>query len=199
METLPHISSGTAHITITNNDNSIVVVQGSNKMISSKIIDKNEALIKKANYVLIQNEIPVETTHYIIEFCYRNDIKVIYNPAPFLRIDESYLKKRTYVTPNEIECSGLLVGEVEDALEKYPQKLIVTCGEKGVLYQNGEKIINVPAFKSKAVDTTGAGDTFNGVLAAFLNGRLNLEDAIKAASISIRKFGAQTGMPTKNE
>src|SRR5690606_1722921 len=89
---------------------------------------------------------------------------IILDPAPAIQLSEELLDKVTYLTPNEYEFSIVMnnVTSMPVALERYPNKLIVTCGSKGVMFHNGTEIVNVPARTVKAVDTTGAGDTFAG-------------------------------------
>lgn len=203
METFQGASSGTAHITIYDNDNSIIVVPGTNGMITPSVIKSKKDSILKAEFVIIQNEIPVDTTKYIIDFCYENQIKLIYNPAPFIEMEIAYLEKCYMITPNEIESRQLFGEETDTVIRRYPNKLIVTLGEKGAVYFDGEKTVHVPAVETEPVDTTGAGDTFNGALAAFLNKGYTLKEAVeagnRASSIAIKKIGAQTGIPTLEE
>ena len=92
----------------------------------------------------------------------------------------------------------------EELVKKYPEKLLITMGEKGVLVQlNDGETLTVPARKTKVVDTTGAGDTLNGAFAMQIAGGASVKDALQfanvAASLSIEKFGAQGGMPTYEE
>ncbi|MFD2831540.1 ribokinase [Corticicoccus populi] len=203
METFADSNSGTAHITIYDNDNSIIVVPGTNGMVTPTMINNKTDVILNADYVVIQNEIPLDTTKYIIDFCFENQVKLIYNPAPFVEIEIEYLEKCYMITPNEIESRELFKEDIETVIRKYPNKLIVTLGEKGAVYFDGEKEVRVPAVLTNPVDTTGAGDTFNGALAAFLNKGYSLRTAVeagnKASSIAIKKIGAQTGIPTLEE
>ncbi|MFA7744577.1 ribokinase [Salinicoccus roseus] len=203
METFTGVPSGTAHINIYDNDNSIVVVPGTNGLLTPEVLKKHLKAIGEAEYVLVQNEIPVESIEYVINHCDQNGVKVIYNPAPYIDIDVSTLEKCHLVTPNEIECMSLFNMEPSKAVAKYPNKLIVTMGDKGCLYHNGQQELIIPSFKAEPLDTTGAGDTFNGALAAFLTQGKELETAILdanlAASLSIRKMGAQGGIPTLEE
>lgn len=203
METFAGVSSGTAHITIYENDNSIIMVPGTNSMVTPGVIEKKRDTILAAQYVVIQNEIPVETIKYIIDFCYENDVKLIYDPAPFIDIGVEYVKKCYMVTPNEIESNQLFGNDLHTVILQHPNQLIVTLGEKGAVYFDGEKEVHVPAAPTESVDTTGAGDTFNGALAAFLSKGYSLEEAVRAgnlaSSIAIQKVGAQTGIPTLEE
>ena len=116
------------------------------------------------------------------------------------------IDKVTYVTPNEHEAVLIFGDELEtdDLLKKYPEKLVITQGSKGVstCLANGE-VLTVPARKAEVVDTTGAGDTLNGAFSVKITEGENMETALRfantAASLSTEKFGAQTGMPTAQE
>ena len=106
-----------------------------------------------------------------------------------------------YITPNEHEAEILFQGmSPAEALRKYPNKLFITEGSKGVRYFDGAEEILVPTYKVEAVDTTGAGDTFNAAPVALAEGK-PLQESIRfanrAASLSVTKFGAQGGMPTR--
>lgn len=201
---IDNVPSGVANIVIAENDNSIIVVPGANYSITKEIIDKNIDVIKSSQIIILQHEIPIDIVEYIIDICYENHITTILNPAPAIKLDENLIHKVSYLTPNEHEASLVFDNSnINELLEKYPEKLIITEGDKGVKYHNGCEIIYVPSFKVEAVDTTGAGDTFNGALATALINGYNLKDAIlfanKAAAISVTKFGAQSGMPYKSE
>lgn len=105
----------------------------------------------------------------------------------------------TYLTPNETECEQIFGTDYETVLKQYPNKLIVTLGGEGAAYFDGTKLVNVPGYKTKALDTTGAGDTFNGAFAHAITAGKTIEAAVQfaniAASLSVEKFGAQGGMP----
>lgn len=195
-------ATGTAHIILYENDNRIIVVPSANNAVTlENLRDDFWRLLKDSALVILQNEIPQETNEAIIHYCHEHHVKILLNPAPARKISEDLIDKITYLTPNEHELSIILPHLTrEAALAKYPQKLIVTLGSKGVCYHNGEKESLVPAFKVTPVDTTGAGDTFNGAFAFAILNDLDLENAIKfgnlAASISVQGFGAQGGMPT---
>lgn len=195
--------TGVANIIVAENDNSIIVVSGANYKVTKEMIDANKDLITSADIVLVQLEIPMDVTEYTVNMCYENNVKVILNPAPAVKLSENIIDKASYITPNEHECRiifGLDENDsIDEMLKKYPEKLLITVGSKGVKYHNGNDIVTVPANKVEVVDTTGAGDTCNGALAAALVSGYNLYDAIafanKAAGISVTKLGAQGGMP----
>jgi len=201
------VPTGVANIIVAEGDNSIIVIPGSNYKITKETIDQNKNIILEADMVMLQLEIPMEVAEYTAEICKENNVKVMLNPAPAVELSKSLIENSTYITPNEHELK-IIFGKdsTEDAdsiIKNYPNKLIVTMGSKGVKYYDGEEIKNIPAYNVEIVDTTGAGDTFNGGLAAALVRGEKLEEAIKfankAAALSITKLGAQSGMPTLNE
>lgn len=200
IKTIENVSSGVANITISEMDNSIIVIPGANSFVTKEMIDENIDIIKSSKLVLLQCEIPLETVEYIVELNHKNNIKTILNPAPAVNMRNDIISKVNYLTPNEHEARIIFNNyNMEEILAKYPNKLIITKGQQGVVYHNGNNIVNIPAFNVEVVDTTGAGDTFNGALATAIVDGLSLDNSIlfanKAAAISITKFGAQNGMP----
>ena len=204
VEQVNNVESGSAHIILADNDNSIIYIPGANNEFKEERLDKLKDEMKTAEYVIIQNEIPMPIISGLIEICDELSVKIIYNPAPAEEMDLDLIDKVTYFTPNENEFS-LLFPELtlEEGLKTYPNKLIITLGSKGVAYSNGEEIIQIPSYKVKVKDTTGAGDTFNGALAYALSVDADLKTSIRfanlVAAISIQKDGAQGGMPTLEE
>ena len=201
VEQVNNVESGSAHIILADNDNSIIYIPGANNEFKEERLDKLKDEMKTAEYVIIQNEIPMPIISGLIEICDELSVKIIYNPAPAEEMDLDLIDKVTYFTPNENEFS-LLFPELtlEEGLKTYPNKLIITLGDEGVAYSNGEEIIQIPSYKVKVKDTTGAGDTFNGALAYALSVDADLKTSIQfanlVAAISIQKDGAQGGMPT---
>ena len=204
VEQVNNVESGSAHIILADNDNSIIYIPGANNEFKEERLDKLKDEMKTAEYVIIQNEIPMPIISGLIEICDELSVKIIYNPAPAEEMDLDLIDKVTYFTPNENEFS-LLFPELtlEEGLKTYPNKLIITLGDEGVAYSNGEEIIQIPSYKVKVKDTTGAGDTFNGALAYALSVDADLKTSIRfanlVAAISIQKDGAQGGMPTLEE
>lgn len=204
VERVTHFETGTAHITLADGDNSIIVVKGANDAVTPDFVEKAIDTIRTSNIVLIQQEIPEETVEYVAEICFANDVPLLLNPAPARPIKTSVIEKATYITPNETEASILFQNEdIHEVLKKYPNKLLVTEGKNGVRYHDGEKEVVVPSYSVEAVDTTGAGDTFNAAFAVAVAEGKNIQDSIRfanrAASLSVTKFGAQGGMPTREE
>ena len=194
--------TGTAIITLANNDNTIVVIPGANDDVDIEYIKQHEHLLTNS-IVVIQNEIQQETNEYIIDYCYENDIPIIYNPAPARKISLNIIDKITYFTPNETEAA-LIFGtdDYEKIVSLYPRKVIITVGKDGAIYYDNE-LINIKPLPTKVIDTTGAGDTLNGIFAASLyedySLKKSLERAVAGATLSVQKMGAQAGMPRKEE
>lgn len=193
-------NTGCATIIIDHQDNRILNVPGVNQTFIKNDISKD--LINEHDIILIQNEINKDIVDHIIDLAYESHKIIIYNPAPYIeKMSEDMLKKITYLTPNEIEVESLFGKNYKIIMEKYPEKIIVTLGEQGVKFFSNGKYEQFLPDKVKVVDTTGAGDTFNGALAAYLSMHMNLKDAIMKAEIaateSVKKFGAQDSMPWK--
>ena len=201
VKTIENTTTGSAHITVFEGDNAIVYVPGANQEVTVDYLKSVEADLLACTYFVIQNEIPMPSIQYLIDLADAHDIKVTYDPAPFIEIDKAYLEKVDYLLPNETEAKAMF-GDLEtDALLcQYPAQLLVTMGGDGVRYHDGEMAVHVPAIKGNVVDTTGAGDTFSGAFTVALSKGNSLADAIQFASIagslSVQKFGAQGGMPT---
>ena len=193
-------------ITVGENDNTIIVVAGANNCVDKEYVDSIKEELFQCDIVLLQHEIPQETVEYVVDICTERGIKVVLNPAPARPVKQEILEKVTYLTPNEHEAAILFGNDcsTEELLKKYPEKLVITQGSKGVAAcrKTGE-ILLVPARKADVVDTTGAGDTLNGAFTVEVAKGRDIESALKlantAASLSTEKFGAQGGMPTLEE
>ena len=197
---LPKTNSGTAHITLAEGDNSIIVIKGANDLVLPEQVDKAWDTISSSDLVMLQHEIPLETIGYVIEKCQKAGVKVLLNPAPVQEIPSAWLDKVSYVTPNEHEAEALYPGKtVEEILLAHEERFLITQGKAGVSYAKAGKIVTVPAFNVKAKDTTGAGDTFNGAFAVAKCSGKDMDESINfanaAAALSVQKLGAQGGMP----
>lgn len=204
VKTVTGTESGTAHIVLAENDNSIVVVKGANDYVTPHYVQKAEHIIGQSDIVLIQQEIPEETVEYAAELCQKHNVPLLLNPAPARELKQAVIDAATYITPNEHEAS-ILFNEMSrsEALQKYPNKVFITEGKNGVRYNNGKKEILVPAYAVEVVDTTGAGDTFNAAFAVALaegmDVQASLQFANRAAAMTVTTFGAQGGMPRREE
>lgn len=206
IKVLDQVPTGLAVITVGEQDNTIVIIAGANEKADCRYVDEISEILKTYDMVVLQHEIPMETVHYVIRFCYENEIPVVLNPAPAAEVPPEIVRQVTYLTPNEHEAK-LIFGEemvLEEVLKQYPEKLIVTQGSKGVItcLKSGE-ILTVPANSVEVVDTTGAGDTLNGAFSVKMAEGKKIEDALRyanaAAGLSIGKLGAQSGMPVNSE
>ena len=198
-------STGIASIIVSEGDNSIIVVSGANSHITPEVIEKNEDKILDSYILLVQLEIPLESVIKAVELAKKHGVLTILNPAPIQMLPNELINMVDYLTPNEHEQTLLFASTdgTEQELEKLKGKCIVTKGSKGVMvYKNG-KHIEIPSIRVEAVDTTGAGDSFNGALAVALCEGAEIDDACRFANvvgaISVTKLGAQSGMPTKKE
>ncbi|MGN7385364.1 ribokinase [Sporosarcina sp. SAFN-015] len=196
-------STGIANIILSENDNRIIVVPGANYELRPSMIEGLRDMIKMSNVVVMQLEILPETVKAVLKICDELNIPVVMDPAPAEFFDRDMISGIQYITPNQYECEQLFGVQMDEALEMYPNQLIVTLGKDGVRYFDGEKHIHIEAIRTNAIDTTGAGDTFNGAFAYAISHQYALYDAVRfanaASSLSVEKLGAQTGMPTKAE
>ena len=196
-------------------DNAINIVPGAAGSISNEDIDNNIEFIKKSEIFLSQLETPNEVTSYALNRAKETGSITIFNPAPASDIKESDFKCIDYFTPNETEASFYLGKKVESKteieesakifLEKGVKNIIITLGPKGLYFANSEEsfFIDVYSLKDKVIDTTGAGDAFNGAFAYALSNKLKIKDALefsnKVAGISTTRPGAANAMPKLDE
>jgi len=195
----------------TSKDNEIVRENGAVNSFTVDMIEKHKEIILASKIVVAQMKIPKEVSIALINFCNENNIPIIITPCrpEKLNISEKgnaeLINKISYITANRKECETIFdTKDIIDCVKKYPNKLIVTLGSEGLMYYNGEEIIKLDAIKiDNIADTTGAGDTFNGNLAASLAKGVSLPLAIErsqyASAIKITKETAQAGMPYEAE
>lgn len=194
-------------------ENCIAVAPGANDNLKVTDIDASDKQLSDAGIVLLQLEIPLETVVYAVEKAFRAGKKVILNPAPARNLPEKLYGQLYLITPNETEAEVLTGVRVTDEasaqkaseilISRGTKHVIITLGSKGsYLFTNKEGQI-IPAPKVKAVDTTAAGDVFNGALCVAIGEGLPLEEAVvfanKAASISVTRMGAQASAPYRRE
>lgn len=206
--------TGTAVILVDEHgENSIVISPGENGKVTISDLEKADAILRDARFVLAQFELPVNVVEALIQKVAHLPAKLILNPAPFRAISQELLSKVDFLIPNEIEAeklTGIKIDNVENAkkaaqvlLDWGVQQVIITMGANGALLADLKRIHLIPAYLVSPVDTTAAGDTFIGGFAAALTRNFSLEDAIKygnaAAAIAVTRFGAQTSIPTREE
>ena len=197
----PGVSTGIAAITVCNADNAIVVVSGANSCLRAADLDVAESAFAEADVVLAQLEVPLATVAHGAELADRYRKPFLLNPAPAARLPESLLARCTMITPNEYELGVALAQPGlgwQALLTRLPGRVVVTKGADGAYFtdETGAQR-HQPAFPVKPVDTTGAGDTFNGALGAFWD--LGVAEAVRrgcaAGALSTTKHGAQDSMP----
>lgn len=200
IETIPDVSTGTATIILSDNDNRIIVAPGANNHVTPELVEKYRDLIKSSDIVLMQLEVPMETIEFTTELAETNGVPIIMNPAPFQQLPEKVLKNISYMTPNDIELAAMKEDPLLDSIQ---EKLVVTRGDKGVSFVENGTEQDIDGYHVQVTDTTGAGDTFNGTLAGELARGAELAEAVNvanaAAALSVSKIGAQGGMPTKQD
>lgn len=214
MATDPDNPSGVALITVDQKaENCIVVAPGSNMALVEKDIDAADSEIEQAEIVLLQLEIPIPTVEYAAKKASEKGVKVILNPAPAAALSDDLLSCLHMITPNETEAellTGIKVtdeGSAEKAAKVLKDKgveiIIITRGSAGSFIYSNDLIKQVTAPKVEAVDTTAAGDTFNGALCVALAEEKEIEAAVnfanKAASIAVTRLGAQSSTPYRKE
>jgi len=208
-------STGIALILVDENsgENTILVVPGACHNITSSDVDSAEDTIKNSAMLMVQMEVNIDATFKAMQLAYKNNIPIIMNPAPAQKLDDSIYKMVDFLTPNETEAE-ILTGIKTDSMtniklaadwlfKKGVKNVIITMGSDGIYIKNNELEAIVPAFKVQAVDTTGAGDAFNGCLAVALMEGLNIIDAAKfanaGAALSVTKIGTAPAMPFREE
>ena len=210
-----NLQTGVAGILIdkTTGKNAINVITGAPSTLTINEIKEKNDIIKNSKIFLTQLEIPKDVTLYCLKFAKENNVTTVLNPAPASDLSKELFKYIDYFTPNEIEAefySGVKINNEIDAkkaslklIDLGLKKIVITLGEKGVFYTDGKKEIYLKASPVKAIDTTGAGDAFNGGLVYGLLKNKSIEDILKLANkvagLSTTKLGAGNAMPSIND
>ena len=206
--------SGVALITVdARGENCIVVAPGANNALTCADVDAVRDEIAAADYLLLQLEIPMEVVEHAAEVAVANGTKVILNPAPAAELSKTLIESLYLITPNRTECqllSGVAIANEADAgaaagklMEMGVKNVIVTLGSKGSLVRTAEGCTVVEACRVESVDTTAAGDVFNGALCVALSEGKDIVEAARFASrasaISVTRMGAQSSVPYRAE
>lgn len=206
--------SGVALITVDSHaENCIAVASGANMKLSPDDLIRAKEAIEQADAILMQLEIPIETVSYVAQTANAQGKKVILNPAPAQSLSENLIRDLYLITPNETEAemiSGITITDDESAVlaaqkicELGVDNVVITLGVRGALVYNKEICTFVDGYKVKAIDTTAAGDIFNGALTVAIMENRSLIDAVrfacKTAAIAVTRVGAQSSAPYRNE
>ena len=189
--------------------NAINVITGAPSTLSIDELNKNIDKIKNSKIFLTQLEIPKDVTLHSLKIAKENNVLTILNPAPASEISKEFFNYIDYFTPNETEAefyTGIKITNEKEAKEASIKlltlglkKIIITLGEKGLFYSDGNEDIYLKATPVKAIDTTGAGDAFNGGLAYALSQNKSIKDSLnlanQVAGLSTLKLGAGNAMP----
>ncbi len=210
-------STGSAGILINRKtgENAINVVPGAAGTIGKNLIDKNLSIIKDSKIFLTQLETPKDVTLYALKEAKSQNCITILNPAPSSEIPDDFFQYIDFFTPNETEASfyfNRLVKNEDDCkvagkffLEKGVKNILITLGEKGCYFKNSDEefLIHASKLNKPVVDTTGAGDAFNGALSVALSQNKTYKQSIEfanlVAGISVTREGAANSMPMKKE
>lgn len=214
MVTDPDHPSGVALITLDKKgENTIVVAQGANETLTANDVQKAEKEFTRADIVLMQLEIPIATVLQAATLATRHGKKVILNPAPARQLPDDLLSNLFIITPNESEAEALLGSKISDhaslqaaartLYDKGVTNVVITLGAEGAYIYNAEGGRHLAAAKVETVDTTAAGDVFNGALAVAISENKTLDEAVafanRAAAISVTRRGAQASAPYRHE
>jgi ribokinase len=209
-----NVPTGVAFIIVDEHgENSIVVASGANSCLKPSDIENAGEVFASAKVLLVQLESPLDAVRAAIAFAHKNGVLVILNPAPAQPLDIQLLHEVDIITPNVVEAEMLTGIKITDeaSLHAASQKLLdlgvgrvlITLGKKGVFTAYEGKTELIPAFKVHAIDSTGAGDIFNGALAAFIAEGISVAEGARmasaAAAIAVTRMGAQTSAPCRAE
>lgn len=214
IQSCQEFNTGSAMIFVADDgENCIGISAGANAMLGAAAIAEKAPLIASADILLLQLETPIDGINEAVRIAKDNDTTIILNPAPAQPLEAALLAKVDILTPNETEaalltemdCNTLADAELcsQRLRDMGPDIVIITLGEAGALINDKGCISTVDAAVVSAIDTVGAGDTFNGALAVALSERKTLQEAAafatKAAAIAVTRRGAQASIPLRSE
>jgi ribokinase len=193
--------------------NEIIVVPGACNTYNAADLAKLEAMLSGCAYLLLQLEINPEALEMAVDLAERRGVRIILNPAPVVPLPEGLYRKLYMVTPNEVEARTLTGVSCEDSegcaraaalfFDRGVKKVIITLGSRGVYVHDGEREWTFANYPVKVLDTTGAGDAFNGGLLAALGKGMKLEEAAEygnvTANLSVTRLGTTPSMPREEE
>jgi len=199
--------SGSASITVAEGENQIIVVPAANARVTPAQVEAARETIAHADAVLVQLEIPLDAVEATLRLGHRLEVPVILNPAPAQKLPHEWLQLASHLTPNQHELATVLgddaSADFRDLMRRAPCPVVLTRGGEGAWFHDHAQPepVHQHGFAVDAIDTTGAGDTFNGALAVFLHEGLPqaVRKACAAAALSVTKLGAQGGMPLQPE
>ena len=198
-------ASGTASITIAKGENQIIVVPGANAHVTPDQVEQARELVRHADVVLVQMEIPLDAVEAAVRLGAGLDVPVILNPAPARQLPVDWLRLARYATPNQHELAILLgadpATDFRMLMQAAPCPTVLTRGSEGAWFREQGEPVHQAGFPVEVVDSTGAGDTFNAALAVFLHEGIAsaVRKACLAAALSVTRLGAQGGMPRLTE
>ena len=210
VQVTPGVSSGVAPIFVdSSGQNRILVVKGANDRVTPADVDAAAEVLRSADVIVLQLEIPVETVYYVLQFARASGIRSILNPAPAQPLHLKSVGLADYLIPNETEAealTGIVVRNVDDArrcarrmMDDGVRRVIITLGSQGALLAGAEGVEHIAPFAVEPMDTSGAGDAFIGSLAVFLASGLAEREAIVRsnlyAALSTLKPGTQMSFP----
>lgn len=190
-------------------DNSIILDAGANASMDIEYISHIEYVIRESDYILMQLEIPMPVIEYVCKIAKKHGKFVVLDPAPAVQLKDELMQNVDLIKPNETECSiltGIDVNSLQDAkkaadifIQRGVDHVVISMGENGIFYFNGQSEIHIPALHVEAVDTTAAGDTFTGALVSRLATGKSMEDSLKfavvASGLAVTRKGAQSSIP----
>jgi ribokinase len=200
------VGSGTASITVAGGENAIVVIPAANGRVTPAQVEAARDVIRGADALLVQLEIPLDAVDATLRVAHEEGVPVILNPAPAQKLPLEWLRRVRFITPNQHELAMVLGAPADtdfrELMRQAPCPVVLTRGEDGAWFRDGDDEPRHQAgFKVDAVDSTGAGDTFNAALAVYLGEGLEVavRKACATAAIAVSRLGAQGGMPRADE